>query len=122
MGRSGGALGLTKAQKARSEYNSNLKKLESRMQHLEQVLAHSTEEAGSERLVHEILADGYCQQLVLFDVILPLQLQWSMAGPAPAEMSVHQFYCSGGISSHQEVVQLVDDCNTMLRRLLRVSL
>lgn len=107
-----------------SKFNNRVKQLEATAAKLQVSAEQVSLEVAQSVEFQLILADGVCQQMVLYDVVMPTQQQWLAVEPCRAQQQkswVHdpqQVTNGPGLSS---VVQLVETCNPMLKAVLNVS-
>jgi hypothetical protein len=102
-----------------SKYNQRVKQLEATAAQLLEASEQVSVEAAEQVEFQLILADGVCQQMVLYDVMMPKHQPWLDVEPCTAQQQVPEKQIT--ISQSSRVVQLVDNCNPMLRAMFYVS-
>lgn len=107
-----------------SKYNNRVKQLEATAAQLQVSAEQVSLETAQQGEYQLILADGVCQQMALYDVLVPTQQQWLAVEPCTAQQQepwgsdTKRVTISPGLSS---VVELVEKCNPMLKAVFNVS-
>lgn len=65
----------------------------------------------------QLLADGICQQRLLYELLVPLHQQWLRNDDSVASISS---WCAADDNSRGELVDMVASCNPIVAALLKV--
>lgn len=107
-------------------YVNTVKKLQAQADSQAQLHQELSQQIGLQLLAQSVLADGICQQKVVYDVIIPLHQQW-LQDPSIAAADQGVAGCQQQQRwqmPHPELATLVglmENCNPIVSALLRVS-
>jgi len=113
--------------KPKSKYMASFKKLQAHAEHQELLIQQTKDNITLEHEQHRVLADGICQQKVLYELVIPLHHEW-MQQPVAEDCTSSQWLrsCADGVvrppgSGWDTLVSLVASCNNMLAAILQVG-
>jgi hypothetical protein len=104
-------------------YVNTVKKLQAQAEQQAQLHQELSQQIGLQLLGQSVLADGICQQKVVYDVIIPLHQQWLQDPDQDLAGCQHQQHSRWQLP-HPELATLVglmENCNPIVSSLLKVS-